>query len=204
MKKVKKSKNKGKVSCKGCILRNNNIRKYKMQLRKLQDKLDELNHPITKAGLQGEDLIVKITKGDKTKFGMPHDIELKNGDKVEVKFSKPNIPVPGSKSVRWTWHHIFGNKRLKKYKWLILIGEQPKNEQLNKEIYPYTYFLIPRSDVRKIVDSIDKRGHINFIIDPLKKTWSKTREKLLKYEIKHKEMRKFFKQLTIREQKKNI
>lgn len=190
---------KKKIFCRKCTFHNNRIKKLRIKIKELQCKLDELcYHPSIIAGLQGEELVVKIAKGAKSKRGMPYDITLRNGDKVEIKYSRPNWP--GHQTARWTWHRVLGEKgKGKDYKFLVLIGEKPESYQNdNKDESMYTYFLLKRMDVKKVVDSADKRGHINFIVKPIYKTWSRTREKLLKFKRTRREMNKIFRQLVIK------
>jgi hypothetical protein len=155
-----------------------------------------------RSGLQGENLIVKIAKGIKTKNNASFDLELRNGAKVEVKYSKPTIPVAGYPCRRWVWDRVFGYKKIKSYEYLVLIGEKPESDeedQSNKK-NNFVYFLLKRNEVKKVVAPGNKGGHINLVIT--KRTRSEQGLNLWKYQKNLKEMKNFFNNIVI--DQKNI
>ena len=184
--------------CRRCLLRDKRIQKLKLQLLNLQNKHDEVvSHPMLRAGLQGEDLIVRLAKGRKSKNGASFDLKLRNGDRVEVKYSKPTIPAPGYPCRRWVWNRVFGNKRMKRYEYLVLIGEKPESDEegqaSNKK--RLVYFLLKKSEVNKVVAPGNKTGLINLVLT--KKTRSKQGLNLWEYQKNLKEMKSFFNNIII-------
>jgi len=59
--------------------------------------------PTLAQGLKGETLIANLTGGVRTGCKDPHDVTVKSGDRLEVKYSHLNVPNRyGTK--RWNWH----------------------------------------------------------------------------------------------------
>ena len=56
--------------------------------------------PTLPQGLKGETLIADLTGGVRTGYKDPHDLTLKSGDRIEVKYSHLNVPN-SSKTRRW-------------------------------------------------------------------------------------------------------
>lgn len=185
-------------SCHRCLLRDKRIQKLKLQLLNLQKKYDEIaSHPMLRAGLQGENLIVRIAKGKKSKNGASFDLKLRNGDRVEVKYSKPTIPVPGYPCRRWVWSRVFGNKRMKRYEYLVLIGEKPESDEEGQQSNKnrFVYFLLKKNEVNKVVAPGNKTGHITLVLT--KRTRSKQGLNLWEFQKNLKEMKCFFNNIII-------
>ena len=62
--------------------------------------------PTLAQGLKGETLIAQLTGGILTGYKDPHDVTVKSGDRLEVKYSHLNVPG-NSKTRRWNWHSVW-------------------------------------------------------------------------------------------------
>jgi hypothetical protein len=106
--------------------------------------------PTLAQGLKGETLIANLTDGVRTGYKDPHDITVKSGDRIEVKFSHVNAPN-NSKTKRWNWHSVLGSAQNKRYDYLVLVGEKdPRYEDQYPPNLAFVFFLVPRSDVDNI------------------------------------------------------
>jgi hypothetical protein len=65
-------------------------------------------HPVFLQGLKGETLVANLSQGQLTEFAESHDVLTKRQLKIEVKFSKVNLPYEGSKTRRWNWSKPYG------------------------------------------------------------------------------------------------
>jgi len=104
-------------------------------------------------GIRGESLIAHLVNGKMTTHIAPHDVDTPSGTKLEVKFSRLTIPVPGCNTKRWNWCYPLGSRLTKTYDRLILIGEA---DQRYTQFYldpnsPYVMFDIPMEDVRALL-----------------------------------------------------
>jgi hypothetical protein len=110
-------------------------------------------------------LISGILNGKLTVHTAPHDIDLKDGRKIEVKFSNLNRPNKNSESTRWSWNYPTGLRRGKAYDALLLIGvADPRFHELYLDAEcPYVIFDIPMKAVKRF----NQRGnHISITTDP--------------------------------------
>jgi hypothetical protein len=106
--------------------------------------------PTLAQGLKGETLIANLTDGARTGYKDPHDVTVKGGDRLEVKYSHVNVPN-SSTTRRWNWHSVLGSAHNKKYEHLVLVGEKdPRYEDQYPADLPFVFFLVPRSDVDHI------------------------------------------------------
>lgn len=136
------------------LKRDNNL--LRERLLHIERELEFLKtHPAIAQGLKGERLIAQLTGGTLTAFAESHDVTLSNSVSIEVKYSKLNIPVQGTKTRRWNWSKPFGWKdKGKDFDLLLLIGEKDmryQNQYLDNS--PYVYFLIPHNCVPDILTS---------------------------------------------------
>jgi len=106
--------------------------------------------PTLAQGLRGETLIANLTGGLRTGYKDSHDVTVKSGDRLEVKFSHLNMPNR-SRTKRWNWGKVLGSAQNKKYEYLVLVGEKDLRYE---DQYPanlaFVFFLVPRSDVDDI------------------------------------------------------
>lgn len=88
-------------------------------------------------------------------YASQHDITLKDGTRVEVKFSKLNTPNLKTSTKRWNWSKPFGWKdKGKEYDFLLLIGEKDQRfKEYDIDDSPYVFFLIPYNKIREITTS---------------------------------------------------
>lgn len=106
--------------------------------------------PTLAQGLKGETLIANLTGGVRTGYKDPHDVTVKNGDRLEVKYSHVNVPN-SSKTKRWNWHSVLGSAHDKEYEYLVLVGEKdPRYRDQYPDGLAFVFFLVPRSDVDHI------------------------------------------------------
>lgn len=126
------------------------------QNKQLREERDLLRRTPTLAqGLKGETLIVHLTGGIPTGYKDPHDVTVKNGDRLEVKYSHLNAPGK-SKTKRWNWHSVFGAANNNQYEYLVLIGEKDlRYEDQYPASLPFVFFLVPRPDVDRIKTGTD-------------------------------------------------
>jgi hypothetical protein len=106
--------------------------------------------PRLSQGLKGEALVAQLTGGVPTGYGKPHDLTIRTGDRLEVKFSHLNVPG-NSATRRWNWHGVLGYSNNKQYEYLVLVGEKDPRyvDQYPTEL-PYAFFLVPRAVVDRI------------------------------------------------------
>ncbi|ANK83057.1 MAG: hypothetical protein TEF_21320 [Rhizobiales bacterium NRL2] len=121
-------------------------------------------------GARGEQLVAAITGGQLTHHTELFDLEMSNGARVEVKYSKANVSVKGSPGRRWQWNKIYGQAGGKKYDYLLLIGEKDERhwKDYRDSDAPYVLFLLKRGDERPFVSS--GGNYISVGANPLPKT----------------------------------
>ena len=132
----------------------------------LRERIDFLEGvPFLRAGMHGETLISQLVNGKMTIHSAPHDIVVPDGRKLEVKFSRLNIPMKIFSSKRWSWNHPLGMTRAKDFDRLLLIGEaDPRFCSLYRDpSSPYVIFDVPYSRVAAINQ---KYNHISITTSP--------------------------------------
>jgi hypothetical protein len=118
--------------------------------------------PTLAQGLKGETLIAKLTDGVRTGYKDPHDVTVKGGARLEVKYSHVNAPN-GSKTRRWNWHSVLGSANNKAYDYLVLMGEKdPRYDDQYPDDLEFVFFLVPRLDVDQIKTGNDIAINTNF------------------------------------------
>lgn len=110
-------------------------------------------HPVFVQGLKGETLVVSLSAGKLTEFAASHDVVTGSNLKVEVKFSKLNVPYKGATMRRWNWSKPLGWKdKGKDFDYLLLIGEKDwTNAGQYRDDGPYVFFLLPKDKVAEVV-----------------------------------------------------
>ncbi len=122
------------------------------RIRVLEEQINFLGqHATLSAGIKGERLASRITRGTMTAHTMPHDI-LAAGETIEVKYAKLSRPVPGRPTLRWQWQKIYGEKNGKSYTRLLLIGEADPRFRAKylDPSSPYVLFLVPFEEARPL------------------------------------------------------
>ena len=89
------------------------IRLVERENAQLKKEVEFFRRTLTLAqGLKGETLIANLTGGVRTGYKDPHDVTIKSGDRLEVKYSHVNVPGR-SKTKRWNWHSVLGAHRIR-------------------------------------------------------------------------------------------
>ena len=107
------------------------------------------------AGIRGELLISNAVDGVLTVHTAPTDVLAPDGTRIEVKYAKKTSPDGGKDNthLRWQWQKVFGETGMKKYDYLILIGEidgRYNARYLDTES-PFVMFCLSPSDVRSVM-----------------------------------------------------
>jgi hypothetical protein len=112
-------------------------------------------HPVFVQGLKGETLVATLSSGKLTEFAASHDVVTGTNLKVDVKFSKLNVPYKGAKMRRWNWSKPLGWKdKGKDFDYLLLVGEKDwANAVQYPDDGPYVFFLLPKDKVAEVVTS---------------------------------------------------
>lgn len=157
------------MHCAKCLKKDKEIAKLTQRIKEIDSKFYELSsHPKMIAGLKGESLIVRIAKGEKSKHNASYDVRLKDGSKVEVKLANLHTPNPVSPTARWIWHRIFGNKKMKDYRYLVLIGEKDTRYQpIDDDNSLFVFFLLDSYQIVNVITN-DPRGTIYLTTNPRK------------------------------------
>lgn len=123
-----------------------------MENMRLKEELAFLkDFPAVAHGLKAERLVAKLAGGVVTGHKVPYDVEVGNGDRLEVKYSRLGKPYPRAKTKRWTWIRLLGQNDTKQFEWLVLVGEKdPRYESQYPAGLPYVFFLVPRSEIGSI------------------------------------------------------
>jgi hypothetical protein len=145
----------------------------------LQERIDMLEGvPSLRAGMRGESLVAELVNGRMTIHTAPHDVVVTNGIKLEVKFSRLNIPNRASDSRRWSWNHPLGLKQGKDFDRLLLVGEaDPRYRDDYKDPdSPYVIFDVPRDRVVKMNQG---DNHLSITTNPNRGGYVATTRRLL-------------------------
>jgi hypothetical protein len=139
------------VKCRNCVSHLQKIDLLERENAQLKLEVALFRRTPTLAqALKGQTLILNLTGGVPTGYKDPHDVTLKNGDRLEVKYSHVNLQKK-TKTKRWVWHSVLGSAYNKKYDYLVLVGEK---DLLHEHQYPadlsFVFFLVSRSDVDHI------------------------------------------------------
>jgi hypothetical protein len=112
-------------------------------------------HPVFTQGLKGETLVATLSSGKLTEFAASHDVVTGTNLKVEVKFSKLNVPYKGVKMRRWNWSKPLGWKdKGKDFDYLLLVGEKDwANAIQYPDDGPYVFFSLPKDKVAEVATS---------------------------------------------------
>lgn len=125
-------------------------------MRQLEQEIEFLRaHPTLAQGLKGERFICDVTGGLATKLNAQFDITVGDDVKLEVKYSKLNVPARSPATKRWSWSKPLGwLDKGKDYDFLLLVGEKdPRFPQQYLDDAPYVVFLIPIAQVPLITVS---------------------------------------------------
>lgn len=146
-------------------------RELKRRIAALEEQISFLkDHPTLAEGMRGERLVAKSINGTLTNYGAAHDIELPSGILIEVKSSRLNMPVRNSSTLRWAWSKVLGTKGLKRFHFLLLIGEaDPNHRRYYKDPdCPFVFFLVPYDEVSALTTQRTSIPGIQLTTNPLK------------------------------------
>ncbi len=140
-------------------------------------------HPTLAQGLKGETLIAQLTGGELTGYAGACDVVIDGEVKIEVKFSKLNVPAPGSSTRRWNWSKPLGWKnRGKDFDFLLLVGDKdPRFPTQYPDDSPYVFFLLPRNEVEAVMTKGGSIGSSTQITTNLSKALSAASQALKKH-----------------------
>lgn len=133
----------------------NTVRDEVLSLRKRVLVLEKENETLRKHCSRwrlAEEAVAKITGGEITAYGLPYDVVLKNGVRLEVKHS-PLCRQTRTSTVRWNWSYPLGRQNKgKDYDYLILVGDKdPDHEYYRKDpscpCPNFVFFIVPHSKV---------------------------------------------------------
>jgi len=129
-------------------------------------------------GVRGESIVSSLVGGSITAYAEGHDIDLVTGEgatRIEVKMASLNVPVLGASTRRWAWGKILGEGGKKEYDWLILVGKKDERylSDYPEQDVPYIFFLVPKTDVEKIMSQTGRYSAIFLTTNPRKPKRSK-------------------------------
>ncbi|MEY2479337.1 MAG: hypothetical protein QOI04_264 [Verrucomicrobiota bacterium] len=92
--------------------------------------------------------------GTRTRGSATHDLEAVNGQRLEIKFSNLNTPMPSSTMRRWVWAHVLGRDNAKNFDRLILVApHDPRYRQQTKDPHsPWIIFDVPYQQVLSLAE----------------------------------------------------
>jgi len=163
----------------------------------LRQKLKFLEtHSLLATGIRGESLVARLVGGHTTAYAAAHDVETKNGIRLEVKLSKLTDWDQTSGSKKWQWAKLLGEGGSKKYDFAILIGEADpryKGFYRNPQAH-YVMFCIPHSEILSLSSEGQRPEyrHIQISSNPLRTRREKTIELYRKYQVTELELESRF------------
>lgn len=128
-------------------------------------------HSDTPCGVRGESLVAMWVRGEHTAGNAESDVLVsETGLRLEVKYSRLNIPYPGATTKRWNWQKILGEFGNKEYDRLVLIGEKDERfpEGYGNAPDPWVIFDLPFEDVQSVVTPSGRWQAITLTTNPLK------------------------------------
>ena len=108
-------------------------------------------------GSRGEEFIAELVGGDLATGSAPYDLISENGTTLEIKCPNLNEAVVGQITNRWSWSHILGSGRKKKFDRLLLLG--PTDHRYRASYAdaqsPFVIFDIPFREVEPLLGTGD-------------------------------------------------
>jgi len=133
------------------------LKKRILELERANHELKQDNEALRKRinfarGAPAEELIAKLTDGQRTGYKDRYDVTTMSGHRLEVKLSHLQTPS-SSRTRRWNWERLLGLNETKQYDFLVLAGEKDPRYDAQYPDLPFVIFLVPRRDVDTIVSS---------------------------------------------------
>ncbi len=105
-------------------------------------------------GIRGEEVVADLIGGTTTPVNERYDVLTRSKRiRLEVKYSNLNLAVKTSTAKRWTWAHILGFDRAKKFDGLILVGDADlrfRHAYRDSES-PFIFFDVPYDELSAVV-----------------------------------------------------
>lgn len=128
-------------------------------------------------GRRGEEFIANLIGGNLTKGSAPYDLVSPSGITFEIKCPNLNEVAQGKITNRWSWSHILGRNRCKRFDRLLLLGPMDpryQNRYADPES-PFVIFDIPFDEVNPLLGSCDMIQISTAPLDIRKSRKSRTR-----------------------------
>ncbi len=131
------------------------------QVEKLEAELNFIKtREYMLTGLQGEKLIADMLNGIRTARNASYDMVV-GSLKIEIKYSRLNIPNPKASTRRWSWTNVLGVSGNKDVDFIVLLGDV---DDRFRDLYsveknsPFVVFIVHRKQIRDFV--LSARGHL--------------------------------------------
>ena len=104
-------------------------------------------------GRRGEDFVARLIGGTLTTGSAPYDLVSASGVTFEIKCPNLNEAVSGQITNRWSWSHILGANRGKRFDRLVLLGPtDPRYRSAYADPgSPFVIFDIPFAEVGRLL-----------------------------------------------------
>jgi hypothetical protein len=124
------------------------------RVRELENQLNFLTrHQTLARGLAGERLIAEAVSGLLTSHTASVDVELPDGQTIEVKQAKISSGNRRNNSGRrWQWQKVFGQTNQKQFDWLLLVGDADPlfASHYRDPTAPFVLFCVPFDRVQPL------------------------------------------------------
>jgi hypothetical protein len=108
-------------------------------------------------GKRGEEFVAQLVGGTLTTGSAPYDLVSSNGVTFEIKCPNLNEAVSGQITNRWSWPHILGSNRGKRFHRLLLLGPtDPRYRAYYADPEsPFVLFDVPFPEIHALLGSGD-------------------------------------------------
>lgn len=143
----------------GCEAR---IRELEADNRQLRSENEALRHKLGASswridGKRGEDFVAHLIGGTMTTGSAPYDFVSHRGVAFEIKSPNLNEAVSGKITNRWSWSHVLGSNRSKRFDRLVLLG--PTDTRYRAAYAdpesPFVIFDVPFAEVTPLLGAGD-------------------------------------------------
>jgi hypothetical protein len=104
-------------------------------------------------GRRGEEFVAELVGGELTTGSAQYDLMSTKGVTFEIKCPNLNEAVAGEITNRWSWSHVLGSNRRKKFDRLLLLGPTDHRYRTNyaDPESPFVMFDIPFAEVQSLL-----------------------------------------------------